>query len=240
MPNDRKRQAILFSSVNSPNVLFCVAMKIKNAFLFVLIVVAGCGPAASPGITLLTGLNNYQDEMEGLGTKPDRWPDRQRLAESLKTAHLATLGVSKEFNRLVDLDVRRREFLITLSQESVSAQRAKEIKEELVRINEQMEGLKKIVKGQIGRIESREPAQGQGIEKVATIGLLNLAIDSFATDSSPKPPAVESTQVGSYVVTDEGSFSTVRTPEGQTFRCTTTAVKDAGASIKCEPIGGKG
>ena len=153
--------------------------------------------------------------------------------------YVATLGGSKEFNRLVDLDIRRREFLITLREGSVTAQRAKEMKEELARINEQMEGLKKIVKGQMARAALSGPAQGQGMENVATIGLLDLAMDSFAVDSSPNGPAVESTRVGSYIVTNEGYFSTVRTPEGQSFRCTMTVVPEAGASMKCEPVGGK-
>ncbi len=231
---------IVFTSANPVDVVFWVAMRIRNALLLLAVVMAGCVPAAvSPGITFLIGLNNYQDEMDRLGARPERWPDRQRLAESIKTTYVATLGGSKEFNRLVDLDLRRREFLITLRQESVGGERAKEMREELARMNEQMEGLKKVIKGQIARIESQGPAQGQGIESVATIGLLNLAIDSFAVASSPTAPAAESIRVGPYVVTDEGYFSTVKTPEGQTFHCTTTMVPDAGASIKCEPGGGK-
>jgi hypothetical protein len=215
-------------------------MTIKTAILLLAVVAAGCAPAAvSPGITFLAGLNNYQDEMNRLGVRPERWPDRQRLAELIKTTYVATLGGSKEFNRLVDLDLRRREFLITLREESVRAERAKEMKEELAQINEQMEGLKKIVKGQIARVETSAPGQGQGIENVATIGLLNLAMDSFAAPGSPNAASPESIRVGSYVVTDEGYFSTVKTPEGQTFHCTTTVVPDAGASITCEPVGGK-
>jgi hypothetical protein len=215
-------------------------MNLKNALFLLLGAIAGCAPATvSPAVTFLAGLNSYQDEMERLGARPERWPDRQRLAESIKTTHVVTLGGSKEFNRLVDLDLRRREFLITLRDQSVNPARTQEMKQELIQINEQVDGLKKLVKGQIARVELREPAQAQRIENIATIGLINLAMDSFALANPSNVPFPASTQVGSYLVMDEGNFSTVRAPDGQTFRCLTRLVPDAGASIKCEPIGGK-
>lgn len=208
----------------------------RSALLLFGVLIAGCATATvSPGVTFLAGLNSYQDEMEVLEVTPQRWPDRQRLAESTKVIQLATLGGSKEFDRLVDLDLRRREFLITLRTESVSPQREKEIKEELVQISEQMVGLKKMVKGQIARAELRAPSEGQGIENIATVGLLNLAIDAFAVAGPPST----STRVGSYVVLNQGSFSTVQTPDGQSFRCTTSFVPDAAATIRCAPVGGK-
>lgn len=215
-------------------------MKLRDSLFLVFGAIAGCAPTTvSPAVTFLAGLNSYHDEMERLGARPERWPDRQRLAESIKTTHVVTLGGSKEFNRLVDLDLRRREFLITLRDQALTAERTQEMKQELVEINEQVEGLKKLIKGQIARNQLREPAQAQRIENVATIGLLNLAMDSFAVANPSNIPATVSTQVGSYVVMDEGNFSTVRTPEGQIFRCLTTVVPEAGASITCQPAGAK-
>jgi len=99
-------------------------MKTKGAFLLLLVVAAACTSAViSPGATFLAGLNDYQDEMDRLSGRSDRWPDRQKLAESIKTTYVTTLGGSKEFNRLVDLDLRRREFLITLQLETVTPER---------------------------------------------------------------------------------------------------------------------
>jgi len=240
MPNEPKARPIFFASANSADVVCLALMKTKRALLLLLVVMAACTSAAvSPGVTFLAGLNNYQDEMDQLSGKPDRWPDRQRLAESIKMTHVVTLGGSKEFNRLVDLDLRRREFLITLRLESVTPEREKQMKAELTRIQQQMEELQKIVKGQIARIELRDPAQAQAIENVATIGLLDLAMDSFVVAIPPSAPPAMSTRVGAYVVTDEGNLSTVQTPDGQIFRCQTTVIPDSGASIKCAPVARK-
>ena len=178
--------------------------------------------------------------MDQLSGRVDRWPDRQKAAESIKTTYVTTLGGSKEFNRLVDLDLRRREFLITLRLENVAPEREKEMKAELIRIHEQMEELKSIVKGQIARVESRDPAQPGVIETVATVGLLDLAMDSFVVAIPPSEPPAMSTRVGAYLVTDEGDLSTVRAPDGQIFRCRTTVVPDSGASIRCLAVGAKG
>ena len=206
-----------------------------------LAVMAACtSTVISPGATFLTGLNDYQDEMDRLSGSLERWPDRQRAAESIKTTYIAAMGGSKEFNRLVDLDLRRREFLITLRLETVTPEREKEMKAELMRIHEQMEELKRIVKGQIARVESRDPAQPGVIETVAILGLLDLALDSFVVPIPPKEPPAMSTRVGAYLVTDEGDLSTVRAPDGQIFRCRTTVIPDSGASIKCLAAGAKG
>ena len=141
---------------------------------------------------------------------------------------------------MVDLDVRRREFLITLRASSVNSERAKEMKEELVSINKDVDALKEIVKGQAANSELRAQQQPQQLETVATIGLLNMAIDSFATMTIPAGPNPPSTKVGRYIVSDFGGLlSTVTTPEGQTLRCTTLVFPEAGASIKCEPPGNK-
>jgi len=215
--------------------LFLPIMKLTYG-LFVLLVMVGCTNSAtvSPGMTFLAGLNNYQTEMDRLGGNLERWPDRQRLAQSIKTTYLATLGGSKEFNRLVDLDLRRREFLITMQNQTLDPRREQEMKKELVQIDDQLDGLKKVVKGQIARAEASEPAQPQKVETIATIGLIDLAIDSFAVATPANFPSPPSTQVGPFVVSDEGNFSTVQTPDGQMFYCRTTMVPDD-ASILCEP-----
>ena len=89
-------------------------LKLKQALLLSLLVLFGCSPAnTNPGATFLVGLNGYQGEMERLESRPERWFDRQRAGDSLKKTYLVTFGGSREFNRMVDLDVRRREFLIT-------------------------------------------------------------------------------------------------------------------------------
>ena len=219
--------------------IFLPVMKLTYGLFIFLVVMVGCtSTTVSPGMTLLAGLNNYQNEMERLGGALERWPDRQRLARSIKTAHLATLGGSKEFDRLVDLDLKRREFLITMQNQTLDPRRAQEMKQELVQIDDQLEGLKRVVKGQMARAEFREPSQPQKIETIATIGLLNLAIDSIAVPIPATVSAVPSTQVGPFIVSDEGNFSTVQTPDGQIFRCRTTMAAEVGASIKCDPPGG--
>ena len=55
------------------------------------------------GLTLLTGITGYRDEMARLETNADSWPDRQRAAESLKKNYLLTMGASQDFNRLVEV-----------------------------------------------------------------------------------------------------------------------------------------
>ena len=70
---------------------------------------------------------------------------------------------------------------------------------------------------------------------VAAIGLVNMAIDSFASMTVPSGPNPLSTKVGPYIVSDFGSLlSTVTTPEGQTYRCTTVIFPEEGAGIQCK------
>ena len=184
----------------------------------------------------MVGLNGYQGEMEKLESRPERWFDRQRAGDSLKKTYLVTFGGSREFNRMVDLDVRRREFLITLQASSLNPERVKEMKEELVSINKDVDSLKEIVKSQAARAELRSQQQPQQLEIVAVIGLVNMAIDSFASMTVPSGPNPPSTKVGPYVVSDFGGlFSTVTTPEGQIFRCATLVFSEEEAGIKCEP-----
>jgi hypothetical protein len=204
----------------------------------------GCATrVASPGVTLWAGLNSYHETMRTLEARPERWPDRQRLAETIKTTYVATLGGSRDFNRLVDLDLKRRELVIAQRQGGLKMDRAKQIDEELIKINEQVQGLTTVVKGQftISRLSSPDNSQTQTIETVATLGLLNLAIDAFAAtpDSDASPGSQASTSVGPYVVIDEGFTSAVKTPEGQTFRCMTAVIPEEGAFMRCESATGK-
>ena len=194
---------------------------------------------ATPGATLWAGLNNYHEEMRSLEAKPDRWPDRQRLAESIKTTYMATLGGSREFNRMVELDLRRREFWIAQRSGALKPERAKEIQEELVKMDEQIDALANVVKAQLmnSQLVAAEPSQT--METVATLGLLNLAIDAFSTSARGNAASVPSTKVGPYTVVDQGFSSLVRSPEGKNFLCTTTLVPEEGASIHCQPVGGK-
>src|SRR6266850_99426 len=216
-------------------------MKLKHTLYLSLLFLLGCtAQNVSPGATFLVGLNGYQDEMESLESRTDRWADRQRAGNSLKQTYLVAFGGSREFNRMVDLDVRRREFLITLRTSSVNSERVKEMKEELVGINKDVDSLKEIVKSQAANAELRSQQQPQQLEIVAVIGLVNIAIDSFASMTVPSGPNPPSTKVGPYVVSDFGSlFSTVTTPEGQIFRCATLVFSEEEAGIKCEPPGNK-
>jgi hypothetical protein len=216
-------------------------MKLKHTLYLSLLFLLGCtAQNVSPGATFLVGLNGYQDEMESLESRTDRWADRQRAGNSLKQTYLVAIGGSREFNRMVDLDVRRREFLITLRDLSVKPDRVKEMNDELVTMNKDVEALKEIVKGQAANAELRAQQQPQQFETVAAIGLVSMAIDSFSSMTVPTGPNPPSTQVGPYVVSNFGSLlSTITTPAGQTFRCTTLLIPEAGASIKCEPPGKK-
>jgi hypothetical protein len=214
-------------------------MKMNNALLLCFIVLAGCAPAVNPGATLWAGLNNYHEEMRTLQARPESWPDRQRLGEAIKTTYAATVGGSREFNRLVDLDLRRRELIIALRNGRLQPERAKEIDKDVVEINEQIDGLAKVVKGQLMNTQLNVQDSSKTIEAVATLGLLNLAIEAFSSPTVASQTTTPTTKVGLYLVVDQGASCAVRTPEGQTFRCTTAVVPDEGASIRCEPVGGK-
>lgn len=211
---------------------------IKALCLFILMLSGCTSTAVSPGVTFLAGLNSYQAEMRSLEARPERWPDRQRLAESIKSTHVATLGGSREFNRLVDLDLRRREFNIALQDPRLNPARAKEIREELIQINSDIDGLTRIVKGQVANRQLVSVEGSQTVETVAAVGLLNLSIDAFSSTAGERSGSAPVTRVGPYSVIDEGYFATVRTPEGKVFRCSTILVQEEGAGIRCEPVGG--
>ena len=205
----------------------------------ILVFICGCatGPV-SPGMTLLAGINHYQTEMDVFGMRSERWPERQRMGDLLNNTFAVTIGRSQEFNRLVDLDLRRREFMIALVDVS-SAERATEMKAEIATMNQETDVLKAMVKRQVAAIPVAAQEPVKGIEGIATIGLLTLAIDGFSSASNPAGTIAPITKVGSYIVTDMGASATVQTPQGQIYRCLTFIVQDEGAGIKCELPGGK-
>ena len=203
-------------------------------FLF-LLAVLGCSRHVTPGATFLVGLNDYQDEMHSLAANPELWTLRQRTAESLKTTHVATMGGSTEFNRLVSLDLRRKEYLIALRDPALKPEREREIQEELVRLNKEADGLIAIVKRQVASTMVRGE-QSQAMAAVATVGLLDLALNNFSADGAGAP--ARSTQVGEFVVTDVGdSRSVVTTADGLTYRCLTTHFGEDGGGITCDSAG---
>jgi hypothetical protein len=216
-------------------------LKPKALLYSLLLILFGCARGnVSPGMTFLVGLDGYQNEMQRLEGRPERWFDRQRVAESLKTTYVITVGGSREFNRMVDLDLRRREFLITMRHSSVRPERVQEMKNELVSINKDVDVLKEIVKNQVAAAELQRQKEPQLIETTAAIGLLHLALDSFSSTGVTPGPNPRAVKVGSYTVSDLGpSLSTVRTAEGQTFRCTTVLIPEQGATINCEPPAAK-
>ena len=217
-------------------------MNIYNTrYLFLLLILGACSSqSVSPGMTLLTGLNGYHDEMERLQGQEARWPERQRVGNTIRTTFLMTMGGSKEFNRLVELDVKRREYLIALRANALRPDRAAEVKQELVGIDADMDALATIVKGQVAARSTSQPQAEpqQVIEGVATVGLLTMAIDNFSPNGL-RDVAVPSINVGGYTVIDQKNLTIVKTPEGQTFRCTTVLVQEEGAGINCAALAGK-
>ena len=211
----------------------------KIRYLFLLLILGACSSrSVSPGMTLLTGLNGYHDEMERLEGQEARWPERQKVGNTIRATFLMTMGGSKEFNRLVELDVKRREYLIALRANSLRPDRAAEVKRELIKIDEEIDALSALIKGQIARHTMSEPEPQKLIEGVATVGLLSMAIDNFS-QSLPQDVSVPTAMVGGYTVIDQKNMAIVKTPEGQTFRCTTTLVKEEGAGIDCAALSGK-
>lgn len=209
--------------------------KIALLVLWLLISNLGCSTSTTitPGATLLSGLNQYQSEMQRLGGL-ERWPDRQQAAGTLKTVVTATVGASREFYRLIDLDLRKREFMITMRQSSVGADRLQEMKDELVKIDEEIAALKPVVRSQVeySPLQSEAP---QRIAGVATLGLLDLAVERFSAASGSGSDR-RSTKIDQYLITDLGTFATVRAPEGQTYRCMPYGIAEEGASMQCDPI----
>jgi hypothetical protein len=212
-------------------------LKTYKKLFAILALICGCAMGAvSPGMTLLAGINHYQEEMEMFGMRSERWPERQRMGDLLKNTFAVALGRSQEFNRLVDLDLRRREFMIALSGSSLPADRVKEMKGEIGKMNEDADAFKAMVKRQIAAIPVAAQEPVKDIEGIATIGLLTLAIDGFSSTSNPTGALAATTKVGPYAVTDMRDAASVQTPEGTIFRCSTFVIQDEGAGIKCEPV----
>jgi len=208
-------------------------LKLKG-LLFPLVLFYGCASGTvSREATLLSGLHQYQGDMQRVGGQESRWPERQRAAGDLKLVITGTVGASSEFYRLVDLDLRKREFILTMHETSLGADRVKEMKEELVHMDEEIAALKPVVKTQLTAIWQRGPEPQ--VENVATLGMLGIALDDFSS-SAPHGPDAPSTKVGQYVVTDLGSFATVRTPKGQSYQCILFGSSEDGAGIRCEPM----
>lgn len=213
----------------------------KARYLFLLMILSACSSkSASPGMTLLTGLNGYHEEMERLEGQEARWPERQKVGNTIRTTFLMTMGGSKEFNRLVELDVKRREYLIALRANSLRPDRTAEVKQELVGIDADIDALATVVKGQVAARSISQPVSQpqQVIEGVATAGLLTMAIDNFSPNGA-RDVAVPSINVGGYTVIDQKTFTLVKTPQGQTFQCTTVLVQEEGAGITCGALAGK-
>ena len=213
----------------------------KTRYLFLLLILGACSSkSVSPGMTLVAGLNGYHDEMERLEAQEARWPERQKVGNTIRTTFLMTMGGSKEFNRLVELDVKRREYLIVLRANSLRPDRVAEVKQELVGINSDIDALTTIVKGQVAARSTSQPQAEpqQMVESVATVGLLSMAIDTFSPNGAADV-AVPSINVGGYTVIDQKNFTLVKTPQGQTFQCTTVLVQEEGAGINCGLLAGK-
>jgi hypothetical protein len=208
-------------------------MRARNLLCFLPLLLGCATSTVSPGMTFLVSLNHYQAEMTRLESRPDRWFDRQRLGESLKATYLVTMGGSREFSRLVDLDVRTREFLIALRETSLKPERVKEIREELVIIDQNITELKQVIKGQLANVGPRSQAQ-EDVATVAALGLLHLALDGFSGNIKSTELSAQAVKLGQYLVTDDGKLTTVNTPQGQTYRCSPILVPDEGAAIRCE------
>ena len=209
-------------------------VNLSLVLLLVLFAFSGCStPNVSRSGTLLSGLTRYHGDIQSVNSA-SRWPERQRVAGTLKTVILGTVGASPEFYRLVDLDLRKREFAATMRDTNLRPDRLREMQDELVAIDEEIAALKPVVKTQLTAVAGHE--RRDRIENAATLGLLGMAVDSFSAGAGPRGPDAPSTRVGQYLVTDLGTFSTVRTPEGQSYRCNIFSVPEEGGGITCKPV----
>jgi len=207
-------------------------MQLLIAALVIVTGFSGCSTGnVSRGATLLSGVNQYHGEMQRVGSQPGRWPERQQAATTLKGVITGTVGASAEFYRLVDLDLRKREFVLTLRETNVRADRLNEMKQELGQMDDEIAALKPVIKTQLNAVKiADQPAE---IESIATLGLLGIAVDGFSATGGRGVEA-PSAKVGDHVITDLGSFATVRTPKGQVYRCTLFGQTEDGVGIRCE------
>jgi hypothetical protein len=235
----QKAELKKFSLGKKRDVLCLAIMPLQWVVLLLLLTagaLSGCATAQlSPGATLLAGLAEYQGEMQRLGGSTARWPERQRAAVGLKAVITTTVGSSAEFYRLVDLDLRKKEFTVTMRETSVRPDRLKEMNDELAHMNDEIAALKPVIRTQITALSLQSEPERR-VEEAATRGLISLALDSFSSNGGMRGMEAPSTKVGQFVVTDMGSFATVRAPDGQTFRCLVFGMAEQGAGIKCDPM----
>jgi hypothetical protein len=238
MPEVREREIRAVEKLLQANLPIWYPDRMINQKLLLLCLVFGmygCSTGTvTPGATLLAGMQEYQGEMQRVGSSPERWPDRQQAGGAFKTVITATLG-STEFYRLVDLDVKKKEFDIAMRTTSLREDRLKEMNDELIKMNEEIVALKPIIKAQLARMTVQRDPQ-QRIEGVATVGLLTMALDKFSSTNAARGLDAPSAKIDQYVVTDLGSFATVRSPDGQAHRCMVFGMVEDGAGIKCEPV----
>ena len=202
-------------------------------WLFVLAMWSCSTAAVSRGGTLLYGVKDYRSNLQRAGNEVARWPERQQAANEFKQVINGLVGSSPEFYRFVDLDLRRREFMITLRETNVSPERMKEMQDQLEQMNEEIAALKPVVKSQLSAQLLHE--ESEGIEAIATVGLLGIALDEFSPSGSSRGLTPPSTKVGQHRVTDFGSFASVRAADGALFRCHAFGNLDTGAGVACEP-----
>jgi len=209
-------------------------MKINISLLLIVLGVWGCSTAnVSRGGTLLYALNQYHNDMQRIGNGTSNWPARQQVAGEFKTVITGMIGASPEFYRLVDLDLRKREFTIALRQTNVRPERVKEMTDELAQMDDEIAALRPVIKTQLSVLRLHE--QPDRIDAIATSGLLGIALDEFSATAPSRRTESPSTKVGQYSVSDFGGFASVRAASGQTFRCNTFGNLDDGAGVKCEP-----
>jgi hypothetical protein len=153
----------------------------------------------------------------------------------LKTIVTATMGGSAEFYRLIDLDIRKKEFVATLRETSVRPERASEMTEEIARMNDEIAALKPAIRTQLAALQFAADPERR-VEEAAARGLVSLALDAFSSNGGARGSEARSTQAGPFLVTDMGSFATVRGPDGQSFRCHVFGAVEDGAGMKCEAL----
>jgi hypothetical protein len=209
-------------------------MKTKLLLMLCLGSLWGCATTTtSREATLLSGLQHYNSEIQSSGAQGNRWPNRQQAAGEFKTVITGTVGASPEFYRLVDLDLRKTEFIVTMRESALKPDRLKEMKDELVQMDDEIAALKPVIKTQLTAISQHD--RPQQVEDVAALGLLGIALDNFSARGAGRGGEAPTTRVGQYTVTDLGSFSTVRAADGKMFRCNVLSVPEEGASMRCAP-----
>lgn len=202
-----------------------------------LVLLSACSTARmTPGATLLSGLNTYQAQMASAGNGPGQWPARQRAASTLKAIMGAGFERNQELQRLVDLDLKKREFEITLQQTNVRSERKAEMLEELRQIDMEIPKLKAAIKTQLSAQTVTEEDRVAAVATAATLGWLQLRIESFPAARGGAGAASTSIDVEKYLVTDLGQFAAVRAPDGQRYRCDVVHVEDEGSWMRCELI----